>query len=132
MEIQSYLKNMIAEFASDLFFITGAPPTIKVYGQLQPLSDEVLTRGRVQELAESILDSEQIEAFQKHPELNMSLSEPGIGRFRVNVFKQRSDTAMVIRNIKTDIPSMDDLKLPAVLSDLAISFSGLCKFSNLY
>ncbi len=128
MEFKDYLKIMVMKDASDIYLTTGAPPSAKFDGVLRPIEKASMPAGKVKEIAYSIMDNEQISEFEHKPEMNLALSEPGIGRFRVNIFKQRNQVAMVIRNIKTDIPQMEDLGLPSILSKIIMSKRGLVLF----
>ena len=114
MDFEDYLKIMVAKDASDIYLTTGAPPSAKFQGVLKPIDKTSLSGSQVKEMANSIMDDEQKAQFANKPEMNLALSRPGVGRFRVNIFKQRNQYAMVIRNIKTDIPQMDELGLPAI------------------
>jgi twitching motility protein PilU len=128
MEFKDYLKIMVMKDASDIYLTTGAPPSAKFDGVLRPIEKASMPAGKVKEIAYGVMDDEQIAEFERKPEMNLALSEPGIGRFRVNIFKQRNQVAMVIRNIKTDIPQMEALGLPATLSKIIMSKRGLVLF----
>ncbi len=128
MEFKDYLKIMVMKEASDLYLTTGAPPSAKVNGVIKPLENATLPAGVVKDIAYDMMDEEQIIDFKRKPEMNLALSEPGIGRFRVNIFKQRNQVSMVIRHIKTDIPDMHSLGLPPVLSKIIMSKRGLVLF----
>jgi twitching motility protein PilU len=128
MDFEDYLKIMVAKDASDIYLTTGAPPSAKFHGVLKPIDKTSLSGSQVKEMANIIMDDEQKAQFAIKPEMNLALSRPGVGRFRVNIFKQRNQYAMVIRNIKTDIPNMDDLGLPPILSKLIMSKRGLILF----
>ncbi len=128
MEFQEYLKTMATKDASDLYLSTGAPPCIKIDGVLRAIGKQVLPPGGVKEIADAIMDSTQHAQFGEKPEMNLALSEPGIGRFRVNIFKQRNEVAMVVRNIKMEIPDMKSLGLPPVLAKIIMAKRGLVLF----
>ena len=128
MEFKDYLKIMVMKEASDLYLTTGAAPSAKVHGVIKPLENATLPAGVVKDIAYDMMDEEQIADFKRKPEMNLALSEPGIGRFRVNIFKQRNQVGMVIRHIKTDIPDMHSLGLPPVLSKIIMSKRGLVLF----
>ena len=128
MDFEDYLKIMVAKDASDIYLTTGAPPSAKFQGVLKPIDKTSLSGSQLKEMANSIMDDEQKVQFSNKPEMNLALSRPGVGRFRVNIFKQRNQYAMVIRNIKTDIPKMDELGLPQILSKLIMSKRGLILF----
>lgn len=125
MELKEYLQIMVNAEASDLYLTTGAPPYIKVSGHLQKIPDDILTPGKVKNIAHSLLSEEQIDTFQSKFELNIGLSMPGIGRFRVNMFVQRNEVAMVFRHNKTKIPSIESLALPLILKNLILKKRGL-------
>ena len=128
MELDDFLKIMISRDGSDLFLTTGAPISCKIMGRLLPLSKEPLKKGQVKIIADSLMDAEQRAAFEHKPEMNLAISRSGIGRFRVNIFKQRNEVSMVIRAIKIDIPDFESLGLPAVLPSLVMQKRGLILF----
>ena len=128
MELLDYLKLFSEKDGSDLYLATGAPPSAKFYGKLTPIGEDPLPPGRVEEMALAIMDEEQQELFEDRPEMNLAISEPGVGRFRVNIFKQRNQVSMVIRAIKTDIPRFQDLGLPDILPKLVMQKRGLILF----
>jgi len=125
MDIGYFLKLMAEKGASDMFLTTGAPVNIKVEGKLYPLGNTGLPGGMVKKIAYSLMDEGQVPAFERDLELNIAIAVKEAGRFRVNVFKQRGEVGMVIRAIKSDIPSVDTLKLPQVLKDLIAEPRGL-------
>ncbi len=128
MDFKSYLKIMVDQDASDIYLSTGAPISAKINGTLTALEDSRLTADQVKTVAWSVMDDEQIAEFEKKPEMNLAISEQGIGRFRVNIFKQRNSISMVIRNIKTDIPAWEDLGLPEILTEVIMAQRGLVLF----
>lgn len=125
MDISTYLKFMVDHNASDLFFSAGAPVNIKIEGETRAIGDKTLTPSDVHQLAYSIMNDDQVATFESRLELNMAFSVANMGRFRVNVFRQRGDTAMVIRYIKSKIPSIESLGLPEILKDLIMEQQGL-------
>ncbi|MDH5518421.1 MAG: PilT/PilU family type 4a pilus ATPase [Gammaproteobacteria bacterium] len=126
--ISNYLQVLAKHDGSDLYMSTGAPPSAKFNGEMKPLSKQALPPGVIKKLAYELMNEEQIRDFEHKPEMNMAISEPGIGRFRVNIFKQRNEVSMVIRNIKTDIPNLNDLGLPEVLKTMIMKKNGLILF----
>jgi len=128
MGFNDLLKMMIEKDGSDLFLTTGAAPSIKAHGKLSPLIDKKLPEGMVKKIAYQIMNEEQIRDFEKNPEMNLAVADPDIGRFRVNIFKQRGEVAIVARNIKTEIPSADSLGLPEILKDLVMQKRGIVLF----
>jgi twitching motility protein PilU len=125
MDIVPYLKLMVQKNASDLFFSTGAPPNIKAEGHTMPVGETAMAPGMVKKLAYSIMKDDQIKEYEATMEGNLAISIQGLGRFRVNVFRQRGDMAMVIRYIKGDIPTIEDLQLPQILKELIMEPRGL-------
>ncbi len=125
MDIGYFLKLMTEKNASDMFLTTGAPVNIKVEGKLYPLGNTGLPAGMVKKIAYSLMDEGQVPAFERDLELNMAIAVKDAGRFRINVFKQRGEVGMVIRAIKSEIPTVDQLKLPTVLKDLVMEPRGL-------
>jgi twitching motility protein PilU len=119
---------MVEKDASDIYMSSGAPVSAKIDGTLQALEDGILTPEQVRDVAWSIMNEEQITEFEHKPEMNLAISEEGIGRFRVNIFRQRSSVSMVIRNIKTDIPDWQLLGLPGILTDVIMEKRGLVLF----
>ncbi|PUA29441.1 MAG: type IV pili twitching motility protein PilT [Cellvibrio sp. 79] len=126
--IDQYLNILAKKDGSDLYLSTGAPPCAKFQGVLKPLSTETLKPGEIEAIANAIMDEEQREAFVRDLEMNLAISIHGVGRFRVNIFKQRNEVAIVARNIKTDIPQFDALGLPDVLKDVIMTKRGLVLF----
>jgi len=128
MKITPYLKVLAEKDGSDLYLSTGALPSAKFNGVLTALSKKAAPMGWVKSLAMEIMNGEQQKDFEHKPEMNLAISESGIGRFRVNIFKQRNEVSMVIRNIKAEIPNLDDLGLPAVLKDVIMAKRGIILF----
>ena len=128
MELAQMLQILASQDGSDLYLATGAPPCAKFQGILKPLTNEPLTPGAVSAIANSIMDEEQRQQFDKDLEMNLALSLSKVGRFRVNIFKQRNEVSIVARNIKLDIPKFDDLFLPPILLDVIMEKRGLVLF----
>ena len=118
-------KLMVEKKASDLFFTSNAPIKIKIEGQILPVNKQVLTPETVRQTAFALMTSEQREYFTREFELDFAISEPGLGRFRVNVFMQRGYPAMVLRYITADMPKLEVLGLPPVVTDLVLNKRGL-------
>lgn len=123
--LEPYLKLMAEKQASDIYLVTGAPPNMKVHGATNPVAKKSLAPGQVEKLAYSILTEEQIRDFEINREFNLGFTLPDVGRFRVNIYIQRSEVSMVIRYIKWDIPSIDELNLPPILKDIVMNKNGL-------
>jgi len=118
-------KLMVEKKASDLFFTSNAPIKIKIEGQILPVNKQVLTPETVRQTSFALMSNEQREHFLKEWELDFAVSEPGLGRFRVNVFMQRGYPAMVMRYITADMPRVESLGLPDIISELILLKRGL-------
>ena len=117
--LQQLLQIIVEQQASDLLISVGAPPTLKVAGKLTALGEQGLTQAQVGELVKAAMPENQRQRFAAEQEANFALSLPGQGRFRVSVFQQRNQPAMVLRRIAFDIPHLEELSLPATLGELA-------------
>lgn len=128
MEFEQMLHQLASNDGSDLYLATGAPPSAKFQGVLTPLIDTCFRSGEVGEIALSMMDSEQKAEFEQTLEMNLAISIAGVGRFRVNIFKQRNEVSIVARNIKVEIPKFSDLRLPEVLKEVIMTKRGLVLF----
>jgi twitching motility protein PilU len=124
-DLGHYLSLMVAHGASDLFLSSGSSAALKVQGVVRRLSEPPLDPSRTQRLAYSVMRESQIRSFEATLECDLAIALPGLGRFRVNVYRQRGDVAVVVRHINAKIPSLDGLKLPPVLKKLAQLKRGL-------
>jgi len=122
------LRALVAKRGSDLFITANFPPAMKVDGRMTPVSQQALSSGHTQMLARSIMNDRQAADFEAHKECNFAISPAGIGRFRVNVFMQQGQVGIVLRVITTAIPNFEDLHLPPVLKDVAMTKRGLVIF----
>jgi twitching motility protein PilU len=125
VKLNPYLRLMVDQGGSDMFFSVGARPEVKVEGKTLPVGKERLTGDDLSAFVEHALDEEQREQFATGLELNSSLSVSGIGRFRLYVFRQRGEVAMVVRHVKHSIPSIQELSLPSMLEKLVMEKRGL-------
>lgn len=128
MKVAPYLKILAEKDGSDLYLSTGAKPTAKFSGKMTPLGKEPAPTGWVESLANELMSDKQKLEFKNKPEMNLALSLPDVGRFRVNIFKQRNEVSMVIRNIVTEIPNLEQLGLPDVLKKVIMFKRGLVLF----
>ena len=128
MEFESLLKLMVHKDASDLFITAGVAPSLKVNGKIGPVTQATLTPIQAKEIVLGIMTPAQKEEFEENNECNFAISASGIGRFRVSAFMQRNNAGMVLRKIETTIPTMEDLGLPAILKELAMTKRGLILF----
>ncbi|OMH39571.1 PilT/PilU family type 4a pilus ATPase [Motiliproteus sp. MSK22-1] len=128
MDFTQLLKVMVERDASDLFVTAGAQPSIKADGSVKPLTREALSARQARALTYSTMNDMQQSQFEATHECNYAISAPGIGRFRVSAFFQRNSPGMVLRRIKNEIPSMEELGLPSVIKDLSMSKRGLILF----
>ena len=128
MRIHEWLKVLAERKGSDLYLATGAPPCAKFEGELKTISSDVLSPGEVAEIANELMDDTQREEFARDLEMNLAVSLPSVGRFRVNIFRQRNEVSIVARFIVMDIPQWHDLGLPEILTDLIMRKRGLILF----
>ena len=128
MNFESLLKLMVQKRASDLFITAGVPPCIKVNGKLVPVTQNALPSEKAREVVLSVMNEEQRRDFSRSRECNFAISAAGVGRFRVSAFQQRNQVGMVLRRIETKIPTIDELKLPEILKDIAMTKRGLVIF----
>ena len=125
LSIKQLLMVMEKRDASDLYLTAGMPPSYRINGVVYPMKQPPLTALQCERLATSSMSERQRAAFAAEFEMNMALSFPDIGRFRVNIFRQRGHVGMVIRKIKTVVPTIDQLGLPEVFKDISMSPRGL-------
>ena len=116
---------MIEKGGSDLFFSTGAAVHIKIKGETIPVNNQVFAPSMIKEVAYSLMSEVQIKEFEEAMECNFALSKKDIGRYRVNVFRQRGEVGMVVRHIKTEIPGLASLGLPSSLHEIVLRKRGL-------
>ena len=128
MDFNSLLKLMVHKKASDLFITAGVAPSLKVNGKITPVTQATLTPSQAREIVYSIMSPEQRQEFDSTRECNFAISASGIGRFRVSAFQQRNHAGMVLRKIETKIPTIDELTLPPILRDIAMTKRGLVIF----
>lgn len=123
--IHDLLRNMIERNGADLFISAGVPPSIKVDGIVNKLTDQPLSSNHTQMLVRSIMNDRQLAEFEDKKEINFAIAVPGLSRFRVNALVQKGSYAMVLRAIKNEIPLLSDIRVPPVLKDIAMSSRGL-------
>jgi twitching motility protein PilU len=128
MDFDSLLKLMVHKNASDMFITAGVAPSLKINGRITPVTQATLTPQQAGEIVNNIMSPAQREEFARHNECNFAISASGIGRFRVSAFRQRNHPGMVLRKIETTIPSIEDLGLPPIIKDLAMTKRGLVIF----
>jgi twitching motility protein PilU len=116
---------MVERHASDLFFTSNAPIKIKIEGQIFPINKQILSPSAVRSICYGLMSPEQLEQFQRDLEIDFAIGEPGLGRFRINIFFQRGFPAMVLRHISADMPRIESLGLPDVVTELAMLKRGL-------
>ena len=122
------LRLMLQKNGSDLFITANFPPAIKIDGKIIPQSNQQLTHTHTAELARVIMSDRQAQEFEATKECNFAISPPGIGRFRANAFIQQGQVGLILRTIPQKIPTFDELGLPPVLKDIAMSKRGLVIF----
>jgi twitching motility protein PilU len=125
MEIKELLKVMVDKEASDLYLTVDSPPMYRVNGVTEPSGDEKLNNEQIEILASGIMLERQVRDFEQTMEMNLALFYPELGRFRVNVFRQRANVGLVIRQIKVDIVPLDKLGFPSIIKDITMTKRGL-------
>jgi len=125
ISIRKLLKVMVEKEASDLYLTVAAPPGYRINGVIRRLGSEDLTPVATEKLASSLMTEKQKAAFSEEMEMNVSAAYPGLGRFRVNIYRQRGSVGLVIRQITTEIAGIDDLRLPEIFKEVSMTERGL-------
>ncbi len=125
MNVKPLFKLMVEKKASDLFFAPFAPAKIKIDGKIMPVNKLEMTPKMVKQAAYELMDEDQLDTFTRELEIDFAISETGLGRFRVNVFHQRGNVAMVLRYITSELPTLDELGMPEQLKDMIMLRRGL-------
>jgi twitching motility protein PilT len=123
--VDELLNEMVSRTASDLHIKAGSPPVVRVDGELHLLDEPVLSPEDTKDAAASIMTDKQIRRFSEHNEIDFAYSAVSIGRFRVNIYRQRGSISIAMRQVATQIPSFEDLKLPEIIKRLALEPRGL-------
>ena len=127
MEIKQLLQVMVEKEASDVYLTVASPPMYRIEGIVQPIGDAKFTPADLESLAKTVMSEKQWDEFNAKLEMDLVLvlSIPDLSRFRVNILRQRGSVALVIRRIKFEIRTLDELRLPAVLKDVVMKKAGL-------
>ncbi len=125
LSIKQLLMVMVKKDASDLYITADMPPAYRINGVVYPLKQPPLNAVQCEQLANSTMSEKQRARFAEEYEMNLALAYPDLGRFRVNIFRQRGNVGMVIRQIKTQVPTIDELGLPEIFKDIAMAKRGL-------
>jgi twitching motility protein PilU len=128
MDFNQFLILMAQKKASDLFITAGRPPSIKIDGVVRPIGSEPLTSRQSREIVYSVMNDKQQKEFEETRECQFAIDAKSVGRFRVSAYIQRDAAAMVLRRIETRIPTMEELTLPPVMRDLAMTKRGMVIF----
>ena len=120
-----HLELMVEKEASDLFLTANAPVKIKIDGKIISVGKTILTSEATSKIAHSVMNKEQEAIFKETLECDFAISLEGSDRFRVNIFNQRGQVGMVLRRIQSEIPTIEDLGFPEVLSDMSLLKRGL-------
>ncbi|WP_022981190.1 PilT/PilU family type 4a pilus ATPase [Ideonella sp. B508-1] len=123
--VNDLLKLLVTRKGSDLFLTADFPPAIKVDGKVTRVSPQPLTGSHTVALARAIMNDKQAADFERTKECNFAISPQGIGRFRVSAFMQQGHVGMVLRTIPQELPTIDELGLPQILKDVAMTKRGL-------
>src|SRR5581483_496643 len=125
IEIKDLLKTMVDRQASDLYLTSDLPAMYRIEGVTQPLGGTAFSNEELEALAVGVLREKQRKEFEEQLEMNLALYYPGLGRFRANLFRQRGNVGFVIRHVKSELVPMDQLGLPSILKDIAMTRRGL-------
>jgi twitching motility protein PilU len=125
VDLKEFFAKMVETEASDLYLTVARPPMYRIEGKIRPEGDRSFTPDEIRALAMSMMNEKQQREFAENLEMNMAMSLPGVARFRVNMFQQRGSVGMVIRRIKAEVTSLDELGLPNILKDIVMSKRGL-------
>lgn len=125
MEIRDFLKVMVEQDASDIYLTVESLPMYRINGVTQPIGEGKLTNEQLVTLANAVMRERQRKEFEENMEMNLALAYEDLGRFRVNIFRQRGNVGLVIRQIKVEIVPLDQLGLPPIIGDIAMSRRGL-------
>jgi twitching motility protein PilU len=126
LDIKKLLSVMVENDASDLYITVDSPPSYRVNGVVRPAGSRCLEPEETETLALSVMNEKQQREFESNNEQNLALYYSTLGRFRINIFRQRGCVGMVIRQIKSNIASIDDLGLPPILKEVSMTKRGLC------
>jgi len=125
MILDKLFQLMAEKQASDIFISAGAPIHIKIQGNTIPVNQQVMLPDMIEKIAYELMSPDQIKTFEANWEMNLSFGVPNVGNFRVNIFRQRGSTSIVIRFILGNIPALDELGLPNILGELIMEKRGL-------
>ncbi|WP_223827252.1 PilT/PilU family type 4a pilus ATPase [Undibacterium oligocarboniphilum] len=123
--MERLFQLMKEKHASDMFFAMNSPVHLKINGNLLPINQQKMDQGNILSLLSEVVSPEHLEVLERENELNIGIGAPGIGRFRLSAFRQRGSISAVFRYVPGDIPKIDTLNLPPVLSDLIMEKRGL-------
>jgi twitching motility protein PilU len=125
MDVRSLLKVMVDREASDLYLTVDAPPIYRIHGSTQPADAPPFTNDQLEALALALMRGPQRSEFEEKMEMNLALYYKELGRFRVNVFRQRGNVGLVFRHIKVEIQTVEELQLPPIIKEIAMTKRGL-------
>jgi twitching motility protein PilU len=125
MNIQALLRELINRGGSDLYITTNSPPLIRADGESLPVGDHHLSADETKALADALMNDAERATFAQTLEMNLGIGVDDIGRFRINIHRQRDSIGIVARHVKTDIPTLEQLQLPEVFKDIVMQKRGL-------
>lgn len=125
MTFKQMMQEMQNRRASDLHLRVGIRPIVRTDGKLVPIDDNIILHDDMDKILSQILNDEQKDRFLKKREMDLALSVSKMGRFRINLYKQRGTIGIAIRQVNTNVPGFDELNLPAVIKQIANNKRGL-------
>ena len=125
MILDKLFQLMAEKQASDIFISAGIPIHIKIQGNTMPVNQQIMDSAMIEKIAFELMSPDQLKTFEATMEMNLSFGVPSVGNFRINIFRQRASISIVVRYILGNIPGLDSLSLPPILSDLIMEKRGL-------
>jgi len=125
MNLNDLIRKMVQEEASDLYITVGAPPMYRMEGRVRPISEQTFTPEMTEAIARGFLTEEQHGIFERENEIDLAYSISGVGRLRINIYRQRGSVGLVLRHVKSQVQTLDQLGMPPVLKKLALRDRGL-------
>lgn len=125
MDVRTLLEVMVKQEASDLYLTVDAPPVYRIHGSTHRTDAPPFTNEQLESLALAMMRGQQRGEFEEKMEMNLALYYKDLGRFRVNVFRQKGNVGLVFRHIKADIMTIEQLELPPITKDIAMTKRGL-------
>lgn len=122
---EDLLKKASEMNASDVHLTVGIPPIMRINGNLVPFGEDKFTPKEIEKCVKEILNEDQLDKYNEFGEIDLSYSLNGVGRFRINIFRQRGSSAIALRTVPLQVPTLDKLGMPQIIKDLTKKTRGL-------